>query len=1234
MLLSQKKRHSVFYNPTPSSHPGNGDLFPHHNNGNGNGAAAAEAETRKPKYLLAQQLETINSLIKEVALYEHKAAAEEEENKMLREQVRELRDLYFSSLGRGIKLQGVQLGWPMVSMDSIDDMYAIATEQNIPYREWPNWLTLQLEPPSERPSAQQPHHIIGEPSHLIVTPSSYNNAEDNTTDDLTSIDDGDEADESEAGSDEDVCQQTIPWAEYISHEDFMVLSSYFSWREMNLLIGSLNSGAPSLSRENIMSLFSDTTPSPLSLLAQETSVPCPLSPTDRRAHFTNQQGVESPVVDLFMNALDRRHTGSVTTQQFIHALSIISRGTVEEKAALVFAMCDVNGDGLVCKEDLLCLVREVHAVLPSYAFMSDSADAVASEIFTTGSSDQALDIKAFAVYARELPDVSRGFGLFDHVFYTIVRPVIEAASRFNTESPEYSLGILLIRRSIGGIFSGPLVPRWFEIRDGFLIGYKALKRDTPSEVLCLLHASVRAVPNTSARGLGKKQHTTFVLNVPGVQSREFTAHTARQASEWVNAIRANAIGGYRYHSFAPVRPTIGCKWYVNAVNYFNDLEDVLGMAQQEIFIAGWWVTPMVYLRRKGMPLDESHRLDNVLLERAKAGINVYILVWEETSFSLQLGSKFTKDYLEGLHPNIHVLRHPRFTPLMWSNHQKSVIIDQSLAFLGGIDLCYGRYDDEKFSLVDLDESMYPGLDYGNVCLGFPCKNDGAYDACLLDRTKQARMPWHDIQVRVDGEAARDASFNFIQRWNHARNDYPAYPLIVPAIGPLPPVMPPDYDSQTNCECQIVRSVSEWSAGQPVEDSFYQAYMDIIANSKHYIFIQNQYFISSVGDSQPKNKIASALVNRIRQAISENSVFRVIILLPIHSEGALVDKTTCILVLWTMRTIHAMMKALKDEFPHANLDDYITFSSLRNWGVAGTHIFTEQVYVHSKLMIVDDRIAIIGSANINDRSLRGSRDSEIGSVIRDTEFVDSTMNGQPYKAGVFAHTLRMKLWKVHLGLHHVHEEEQGKCNITHNTQGNADCSARSEDSSHYSDIRDPVTATSYHHVWRGQAKTNTDIYKEIFAHRIPENCSKLSQLRRGSILPVAGALREAAEGRRESMVEVVERPGPGLGPHDAVVEVEDEPEGTSIDLSTTTLVGDGTPGDHDIEAESVESITGRDKKDKINPRMGRVSRRKTYTDRLEKIRGYLVEYPVSMLSDEELGPAVLTKEWFLDQKVFL
>jgi len=77
--------------------------------------------------------------------------------------------------------------------------------------------------------------------------------------------------------------------------------------------------------------------------------------------------------------------------------------------------------------------------------------------------------------------------------------------------------------------------------------------------------------------------------------------------------------------------------------------------------------------------------------------------------------------------------------------------------------------------------------------------------------------------------------------------------------------------------------------------------------------------------------------------------------------------------------------------------------------------SELLYIHAKLMVVDDRRVIIGSANINDRSQKGDGDSEIAVVIEDTDQIQSTMDGQPYTAGRFAASLRRKLMREHLGM---------------------------------------------------------------------------------------------------------------------------------------------------------------------------------------------------------------------------
>jgi phospholipase D1/2 len=97
--------------------------------------------------------------------------------------------------------------------------------------------------------------------------------------------------------------------------------------------------------------------------------------------------------------------------------------------------------------------------------------------------------------------------------------------------------------------------------------------------------------------------------------------------------------------------------------------------------------------------------------------------------------------------------------------------------------------------------------------------------------------------------------------------------------------------------------------------------------------------------------------------------------------------------------------------------YIQFLSLRTHGkrTPDSDPQTEMIYVHSKLMIVDDEVVLCGSANINDRSLLGDRDSEVAVVSRGDDFVESKMNGSMVIVSQSAQELRMKLWKEHFGM---------------------------------------------------------------------------------------------------------------------------------------------------------------------------------------------------------------------------
>ncbi|SAK82942.1 phospholipase D/transphosphatidylase [Caballeronia catudaia] len=202
---------------------------------------------------------------------------------------------------------------------------------------------------------------------------------------------------------------------------------------------------------------------------------------------------------------------------------------------------------------------------------------------------------------------------------------------------------------------------------------------------------------------------------------------------------------------------------------------------------------------------------------------------------------------------------------------------------------------------------------------------------------------------------------------------------------------------------------------------------------------------------PKNFICEELGNRIGRTIMSGvkEHFHVIITLPVHPEGALNDGSVMTQVHWTMQSlvfgsfsllnrVRRFIKAKElfdakakdwkevlsevEDRRYEDIDlercrEYVTLLNLRNWEKLGDRYVTEQIYVHNKTMIVDDRFAIVGSANINDRSMLGSRDSEIAVLIADTETEqhDIDGSGKPKITRNFARTLRKALWSKIFGI---------------------------------------------------------------------------------------------------------------------------------------------------------------------------------------------------------------------------
>jgi len=140
-----------------------------------------------------------------------------------------------------------------------------------------------------------------------------------------------------------------------------------------------------------------------------------------------------------------------------------------------------------------------------------------------------------------------------------------------------------------------------------------------------------------------------------------------------------------------------------------------------------------------------------------------------------------------------------------------------------------------------------------------------------------------------------------------------------------------------------------------ERSIHYEYLQAIANAKHFLYIENQFFISSLaGEDLVQNQIAAAIARRVAAAIKGHEAFRVVIVLPQHPEGSYLESATVRYLmhfqyLTICRGDSCLMNAIKRECPQGvDLSEYVSFYCLANWGVLNEKLVREQVYVHSKV----------------------------------------------------------------------------------------------------------------------------------------------------------------------------------------------------------------------------------------------------------------------------------------------
>uniref|UniRef100_A0A7N0V0E8 Phospholipase D n=1 Tax=Kalanchoe fedtschenkoi TaxID=63787 RepID=A0A7N0V0E8_KALFE len=498
---------------------------------------------------------------------------------------------------------------------------------------------------------------------------------------------------------------------------------------------------------------------------------------------------------------------------------------------------------------------------------------------------------------------------------------------------------------------------------------------------------------------------------------------------WERTIRHGEHQGLSSATF-PQRPSCNVRLYQDAhhtpafrppnsdtpTKLWEDVYKAMEGAQHLIYIAGWSFNPNTVLVRDpntNIPYAKGVRLGELLKRKAEEGVAVKVLIWnDETSLPLIKNKGIMGTYDEEalayfnhtkvicrLCPRVHT----KF-PTLFTHHQKTISVDapsetcfsyrEIMSFIGGLDLCGGRYDTEEHSLFKTLNTEPHFSDFHQINIaGANIRHGGP------------REPWHDVHACVTGDAAWDILTNFEQRWARQCNSSMLIPITI-----IPNLRPPGVPPNRNWNVQVFRSIDHLSAAHPsksfvVEQSIHEAYVEAIRRADKFIYIENQYFIGGChlwdkdGHAGCKNLIPVEIALKVASKIRAKERFCVYIVIPMWPEGVPESEAVQEILHWTRKTMSMMYgligDALKESQQAGHPRDYLNFFCLANreekgegeyipphtphpasdyWNAQKHRRF--MIYVHSKLMIVDDLYLLIGSANVNQRSMDGERDTEI------------------------------------------------------------------------------------------------------------------------------------------------------------------------------------------------------------------------------------------------------------------
>lgn len=382
---------------------------------------------------------------------------------------------------------------------------------------------------------------------------------------------------------------------------------------------------------------------------------------------------------------------------------------------------------------------------------------------------------------------------------------------------------------------------------------------------------------------------------------------------------------------------------VDGEAYFKAVAAACEAAEIAIYIVGWDIDSRIRLKRGTE--DKQETLGQFLdrLARAKPELNIYLLEWDFAMlYSLERETWPLISFGWRTHERVHFELDDEH-PVGASHHQKIVVIDDQIAFVGGFDLAICRWDTSEHH-PEQTERVDGDVNYG---------------------------PFHDIQMLVQGEVAAALGKLVRQRWERATGD------ILPEIDagrsePWPAELKADFQ---DASVVILRTVPEHDGTTEVREieHFYQK---AIEHAQASIYIENQYLTSHL------------IGKELEKVLKKKDGPEVLLVLPKNCSGWLEQETMGALRQRLLKRLYAA-----DE--HQRLK--VCYPDRRD-------LKGERINVHSKIMVVDDTLLTIGSANLSNRSM--GFDTECNLAL-------SSEKGEDLSESISA--FRSRLLAEHLGV---------------------------------------------------------------------------------------------------------------------------------------------------------------------------------------------------------------------------